>query len=185
MAAREEEAAGAAGAGGADSSAEVLEEDALDIIPLDDEDAAAGEEDSEEDGDEEEDMRVEVHLEDTSRVQFTGHTDSVYCVAVSPVAPLALSGDGDDSWALWNMGSGEQIALKKSHEDTVICVGFNFDGSLFATAALDGVVKVRKGLSLSFCSLFPSQPDLYLHSFVYSGMGYFYSFFVAHIGWCL
>ena len=81
-------------------------------------------------------------LVDVSRIQMVEHEDSAYCVAISPAEPIAVSGDGDDSWVLWDLRDGEVIAKNKAHADTIIDVGFNFNGKLFATGAMDKTVKV-------------------------------------------
>ena len=81
---------------------------------------------------------------DTSRVQMLEHEDSVYAVAVSSAAPLAVSGDGNDSWVLWDLRDGSVIAHEKAHTDSVIDVAFSSDGQLFATASMDKSVKVRR-----------------------------------------
>ena len=75
-------------------------------------------------------------------VQFTGHSDSVYSVAVSPDAALAASGGGDDVACVWDVGTGELRARLEGHKDTIISLAFNHDGTLLATGCLDSTVKV-------------------------------------------
>eukprot|EP01138_Halocafeteria_seosinensis_P008918 gb/GECG01009115.1/.p1 GENE.gb/GECG01009115.1/~~gb/GECG01009115.1/.p1 ORF type:complete len:160 (+),score=35.68 gb/GECG01009115.1/:1-480(+) len=99
-------------------------------------------EDNDQDDDEEEDT------EDDSVLQFRGHQDSVYCVSVHPSRPWAISGDGDDSFCVWSLEDASIIYHEKAHTDTVIAAAFNFDGEYFATASMDGIVKV----SLCFAS---------------------------------
>ena len=81
-------------------------------------------------------------VEDTSRVAMLEHEDSVYAVDVSPKAPLAVSGDGNDSWILWDIRDGSVVAKAKAHTDSIVDTAFSADGSLFATASMDNTVKV-------------------------------------------
>ena len=80
---------------------------------------------------------------DTSTKQFERHTDSVYCVALSPSSSVAVSGGGDDVAYLWNSESGSEIACLKGHTDSVVAVAFSHDGKLVATGSYDSTVKVR------------------------------------------
>jgi hypothetical protein len=63
-------------------------------------------------------MEPEVEMEDTAAFTFSGHTDAVYSVAISPVlgadgAPLLASGGGDDAAYIWSTG-------------TVLCAHYDF-----------------------------------------------------------
>jgi WD40 repeat protein len=69
----------------------------------------------------------------------------VYKVAVHPSDPtLILSGSGDDSAMLWHATSGARLLTLAGHADSVVDVAFNADGSLAATASLDGSVAVYR-----------------------------------------
>jgi WD40 repeat protein len=80
---------------------------------------------------------------DTSTARFEGHGDSVYCVAVSPTVPVAVSGGGDDVAYLWSTATGARIATLSGHTDSVVAAGFSCDGKLVATGSYDATVRVR------------------------------------------
>ena len=84
---------------------------------------------------------------------FRGHSDCVYSVCIHPTIPgLVLTGGGDDKAQLWKynvegvpgeLGVGIDSCIPLlGHNDSVTSVGFNFDGTLALTGALDGTVKV-------------------------------------------
>ena len=124
------------------SGADYVEYDLNEIL-----DEAEGEgEDN--DGDDDDD---EQEQEDDSVLQFRGHKDSVYCVSVHPSRPWALSGDGDDSFCVWSLEDASVIYHEQAHADTIIAASFNFDGEYFATASMDGIVKVTQQ------NVFPSR----------------------------
>jgi ribosome assembly protein SQT1 len=95
---------------------------------------------------------------DMSISSFKAHRDSVYCAAIHPKNPLLIvTGGGDDNGFLWsyymnetdennsNLGSKiQKCNILTGHKDSVISVGFNFDGSLIFTASLDGTIIIWK-----------------------------------------
>jgi hypothetical protein len=78
---------------------------------------------------------------DTSIARFTGHSDSVVCLAVSPDGLLACTGSVDDTAAIWRTRDGTLIA-SLAHVETVAAVAFSASGKLLATGSFDGVVRV-------------------------------------------
>ena len=78
---------------------------------------------------------------DTSIARFSGHTDSVVCLSVSPDGLLACSGSVDDTAALWRTSDGVALA-SLAHVETVAAVAFSASGKLLATGSFDGVVRV-------------------------------------------
>ncbi|KAL2610081.1 hypothetical protein R1flu_028654 [Riccia fluitans] len=98
------------------------------------------------------DMMTEIDGDDRiddSDHTFTGHTDSVYCVAISPIDQgLVASGGGDEVGYLWRLGVAEDPQPLRGHKDSVVQVSFNGDGSLLASAGLDGFVIIwQNGVS--------------------------------------
>lgn len=84
---------------------------------------------------------------DMATVVFSGHNDSVYCIAVHPLDPsLIITGGGDDKGFLWRFDTEDhrivdQIELS-GHSDTVTSVGFNFNGLLMLTGSYDGSIQI-------------------------------------------
>ncbi len=68
---------------------------------------------------------------------FTGHTDRVTSVAVSPDGQRALSGSRDSRVILWDVGSGQPIRQLEGHGDWVWDVAFSPDGRRAASASED------------------------------------------------
>ena len=64
---------------------------------------------------------------------FTGHTQAVWGVAVSP---------DDASIKLWNVCSGQCDATLTRHIDTVTCVAFSADGQTLASGSWDSLIKL-------------------------------------------
>jgi ribosome assembly protein SQT1 len=89
----------------------------------------------------------EVYVE-TARSIFRGHADAPYCVAVSPTVTggaanvMVASGGGDDMAYVWDPRTGETVHELRGHSESVCSIAFNHDGSLLATAALDGGLRV-------------------------------------------
>ena len=73
-------------------------------------------------------------------LQFEGHTDSVYCCAVDPSCTLALTGGGDDVAYVWRVETGEVYLKMDGFTDSVVGVGFSFDGAFAAAASMDKTV---------------------------------------------
>ncbi|CAK4167121.1 unnamed protein product [Aphanomyces euteiches] len=114
---------------------EVTEEyDLGDMQEEDDDDMDVGDED-------EADITAEVV--DDARLVFRGHTGPVYAMAIHPLdKSIVLSGGGDDVGLIWSMDDLSIKHVLKGHEDSVVAVGFSFDGTLAATGGYDGVVKI-------------------------------------------
>lgn len=72
----------------------------------------------------------------TRRV-FTGHTDRVTSVAVSPDGRQALSGSRDNLAILWDLNTGRAIRQLAGHTDWVWDVAFSPHGERAVTASAD------------------------------------------------
>ena len=90
----------------------------------------------------------EIYVE-TAKTIFSGHADAPYCVAVSPAQGtagtanvLVASGGGDDLAYMWDPMTGNTVHKLEGHKESVCSIAFNFDGTLLATAALDGGIRV-------------------------------------------
>ncbi|KAL3678393.1 hypothetical protein R1sor_021349 [Riccia sorocarpa] len=133
------------------------EGDIVEEVVLDEDGMHGGDSDEDVEGVVEEmgDMMLEMDDEededktDDSDHTFTGHTDSIYCVAISPGdLGLVASGGGDEVGYLWRVGVAEDPQPLRGHKDSVVQLAFNNDGSLLASAGLDGVIIIwQNGVS--------------------------------------
>ncbi|KAI8369331.1 coatomer WD associated region-domain-containing protein [Radiomyces spectabilis] len=75
---------------------------------------------------------------------FEGHPDYIRCLAVHPSQPLVLSGSDDMTIRLWDWEKGWKcVQVFEGHSHFVMHLSFNpKDSNTFASAGLDGVVKV-------------------------------------------
>ena len=73
---------------------------------------------------------------------FSGHSNSVYSVAISSDGNTIATGSSDKTIKLWNASSGRELATLYGHDNSVICVAFNVDGSILASGSEDKTVKI-------------------------------------------
>ncbi|XP_053616269.1 angio-associated migratory cell protein isoform X2 [Plodia interpunctella] len=93
--------------------------------------------------DDEEDFEIEPP-EDHSVVMFDKHIGSVFCCDLHPHGKFAVSGGEDDKAYVWSVETGQIVMDCTGHKDSVVFVGFSFDGTYLATADMSGVIKVWK-----------------------------------------
>ena len=84
----------------------------------------------------------EVVWEDNAIQHFSGHEGPVYTVSAHPIAPLAVSGGGDDAGYIWNVTDGEIVVKLTGHTDSVSAAAFSLDGEMVSTGGMDGKVRV-------------------------------------------
>jgi WD40 repeat protein len=110
-------------------------------------------------------MITDTDVNDMAHCVFSGHKDSVYCIAAHPTQPgVVITGGGDDVAYIWTYDTNLQPVQDISdanendivngnnkilstiellgHTDTVTAVGFNFNGSLALTGSYDGTVRI-------------------------------------------
>lgn len=92
---------------------------------------------------EEEDTDMEPP-EDHAAFVFNKHVGSVFCCDLHSDGKLAVTGGEDDRAYVWSVDNGELVMDCVGHKDSVIFVGFSFDGSYLATADMCGLIKVWK-----------------------------------------
>lgn len=86
-----------------------------------------------------------IPFEDDSKARFQGHEPgkSVFCIALNPIVEHIIVSGGEDNMAyIWNGQTGEVLADLPIHNESVISCGFNFDGTLVATADMNGIINV-------------------------------------------
>ncbi|XP_013168433.1 PREDICTED: angio-associated migratory cell protein [Papilio xuthus] len=92
---------------------------------------------------EEEDVDMEVPA-DQSILAFNKHQGSVFCCNLHPDGKFAVTGGEDDKAYVWSTETGEIVTECTGHKDSVIFVGFSFDGAFLASVDMSGVIKVWK-----------------------------------------
>ena len=73
---------------------------------------------------------------------LTGHSGSVYSVAISPDRRTLASGSGDKTIKIWNLATGELIRTLSGHSDWVSSVAINPDGRTLASGSGDNTIKI-------------------------------------------
>ncbi|CAH2067006.1 unnamed protein product, partial [Iphiclides podalirius] len=92
---------------------------------------------------EEEDTEMERPVDHAVTV-FNKHTGSVFCCDLHPSGKCAVTGGEDDKAFVWSADSGDVIMECTGHKDSVIFVGFSFDGTFLASVDMSGLIKVWK-----------------------------------------
>lgn len=82
--------------------------------------------------------------EDHAVLVFNKHVGSVFCCDLHPSGKLAVTGGEDDKAYVWSLETGQVVMDCTGHKDSVIFVGFSFDGAYLATADMSGMIKVWK-----------------------------------------
>jgi WD40 repeat protein len=65
---------------------------------------------------------------------YSGHTDKVTGVAISPDGRHILSGSDDKTIRLWDFESGTPVQVLREHQNYVLSVAFSRDGKRFLSA---------------------------------------------------
>ncbi len=82
------------------------------------------------------------HLGTAQRSVLRGHNKYVTCVAFSSDGTWLASGSEDKSVRVWDVCTGEQVALLNGHEGWVNSVAFSPDGLLLASGSADNTVRL-------------------------------------------
>ncbi|MEM6285446.1 MAG: hypothetical protein AAF787_24865, partial [Chloroflexota bacterium] len=69
---------------------------------------------------------------------YSGHSRAVYDISVHPDGDLLLSAGWDGTVRLWDVETGEELALWQEHPAPVRAVAFHPDGNGFASADMRG-----------------------------------------------
>ncbi|XP_040169332.1 angio-associated migratory cell protein [Anopheles arabiensis] len=83
-------------------------------------------------------------VQDDAKLTFTKHTAPVFCGALHPTEELAVTGGEDDKAYVWHIRTGEVLHEVMNHSDSVVAVGFSYDGSFVATGDMAGYIQVFK-----------------------------------------
>jgi len=92
----------------------------------------------------EENENEEEEVEDNSKLTFSKHGKSVFCVAPHPQLEIVASGGEDDHAYIWKRGSGEVEQVLDKWGDSVNQVVWSSDGSMLAASDMGGQVRVYR-----------------------------------------
>jgi COMPASS component SWD3 len=73
---------------------------------------------------------------------FTGHSDSINAVTISPNGKVIVSGSEDNTIKLWYLKTGECLATLEGHEAGVRSVAISPDGQLLVSGSADNTIKL-------------------------------------------
>ncbi len=73
---------------------------------------------------------------------FTGHLNSINCIAISPNGKILASGSEDGTLKLWNWPKRKYICTIEEHQAGVKAVAFSPDGKLLVSGSADHTINV-------------------------------------------
>jgi len=78
-------------------------------------------------------------------LSFSGHTDAVYSVAVTPDGRRVITGGEDTTAKVWDAETGRELQTLKGHTESVTSIAVSSDGRRIVSGDSDGNVKVWDG----------------------------------------
>lgn len=82
--------------------------------------------------------------EDLAALAFDKHNGSVFCCDVHSNGKVAVTGGEDDKAYVWSVETGKVLMECSNHKDSIVFVGFSFDGTYLATVDMGGLVQIWK-----------------------------------------
>jgi WD40 repeat protein len=79
---------------------------------------------------------------DQSHIVLTGHENAVRSVAFSPDGTRLATGSHDNTARLWDVTTGNELAVLKGHEREIESVAFSPDGTRLATGSHDNTARL-------------------------------------------
>lgn len=83
----------------------------------------------------------------------------IYSIDLFSKSGILLIGDGEDTYYAYDVVNKKLLKKEKIHTDSVTNVKFSFDGELFVTASLDGIVKIFKSSDFSLLYTIDENKD--------------------------
>lgn len=74
--------------------------------------------------------------------RFSHHSDEVYWCDINSTDTLAITGDRNNMAFVWNLTTLEVFLQCTDHTESVIGVGFSYDGKYVATGDVNGLIRV-------------------------------------------
>ena len=76
------------------------------------------------------------------RHQFQGHQDAVRSIAITPDGSKVISGRGDKTLRVWDITTGESLAVLEGHQSWVNSIAITPDGSKVISGSRDNTLRV-------------------------------------------
>ncbi len=73
---------------------------------------------------------------------FSGHSDALHALAISPTTSRLATGGYDQKIKLWDLATGKEITTLKGHNGSINALAFRPDGKVLASASADRTVKL-------------------------------------------
>lgn len=102
--------------------------------------------------------------------KFTGHTDALYALALSPDGKLLVTGGYDQKIKLWDLATGQEKTTLKGHNGCINGLSFRPDGKVLASASADRTIKLWDPMKGTRLDTF-SQPLKEQFTVAFSGDG--------------
>ncbi len=75
-------------------------------------------------------------------MNFTGHKDAIYSLALSPDGGTLATGSYDQKIVLWDAQTGRELKTLSGHNGCIYDLAFRSDGKILASASADRTVKL-------------------------------------------
>jgi WD40 repeat protein len=85
----------------------------------------------------------------TDQITFTGHDDSLLCVALSPDGKLVVSAGWDGTIWIWDPITGKPVRALRGHKGSILGLAFSRDGKWLVSGSEDRTARlwdVEKGV---------------------------------------
>src|SRR3546814_19887043 len=80
---------------------------------------------------------------DDAIAKLSGHTNAVRTVDFHPTASgIVVTSSVDQTIRVWDINRNAETHCIRDHNDVVSNISFNYDGSLFVSAAKDRVIRI-------------------------------------------
>ena len=109
------------------------------------------------------------HLANLPHRVHLGHAGEVYAVAYAPDGQAVLTGGQDGAVCIWDVASGEQLAILREHATCVNSIDFSPDGDTFVTASCDKTIKLWSLSGRSVLATLTDSHDVYMAMFMDGG----------------
>jgi serine/threonine protein kinase len=87
-------------------------------------------------------VEPEVVLESDAAQSLSGHTDTIWAVALSPDGQTLASASFDKTIRLWNFATGELLKTVEAHSDAVRTIAYSPDGKTLASGSGDKTIRI-------------------------------------------
>jgi WD40 repeat protein len=106
-----------------------------------------------------------------SSVDLNGHSGAIESVAFSPNGRLLVTASDDETAAIWDAGTGRQLAELRGHNGIVHSAAFAADGKTIVTGGEDGTIRIWSTTADPVLVDLPRQNRQRLHDVAFDQSG--------------